>query len=337
MAAACLLAASSTAGAQPACAKKDEIKVMVFTSLLLNMVTYIAKDAGLFEKNCLDASLVPVASGPAGMAQLQSGSIQFSDSSVDNTIVARHRGLPIKIVTGESSVNPYAIVARADLALPNLAKGYPASMKDLVGKKIGIFALGTGSELFIRQLAKGAGIDPKQITLIAVGGAPAQYAALENKAVDAVLMTDPLQDITVAAGIGKIVVDLRKPGVGPKELTDLSGVFQVKVASDEYVQKNPDVVKRYVEANRQAVEWIRDKRNRESLYKFMKGHVAFGQNVPNTDEVFRNLVDHYAAGSTVIVNKSSIGGWNRLQVSAGNIPSEVSWSDLVWSGAPQSN
>lgn len=337
--AAAFLFATSYAGAQApgTCARMDDIRVMVFTSLLLNMVTYIAKDAGLFERNCLNATLVPVSSGPAGMAQLQSGSIHFSDSSVDNTIVARHRGLPIKIVTGESSVNPYSVVGRADLPLPNAKKGYPAAMKDLAGKKLGLFALGTGSELFIKQLLRGAGMDPQQVTLIAVGSAPAQFAALENKSVDAVLMTDPLQDLAVQGGIGKIVVDLRKAGVGPKELTDLSGTFQVKVASEEFIQKNPDLVRRYVEANRQAVEWIQQPQNRDKLHQFMKGHVKFGQNVPNTDEVFRRLVDHYAAGSTVMVRRSSIQGWNRLQMIAGNISAEVPYADLVWSGAPQAN
>ncbi|MEO5671084.1 MAG: ABC transporter substrate-binding protein [Ramlibacter sp.] len=338
--AATLLLATSTASAQtaaPACAKSDEIRVMMFTSLLNNMVTYIAKDAGLFERNCLNATLVPIASGPAGMAQLQSGSIHFSDTSIDNTIIARHRGLPIKIVTGESSVSPYAIVARADLPLPNASKGYPEAMKDLIGKKIGIFALGTGSELFVKQMFKGAGIDPKQITLIAVGPTASQYAALENKAVDAVLMADPLQDISVAGGVGKIVVDLRKAGVGPKEITDLSGVFQVKVASDDFVQKNPDIVRRYVEANRQAVEWVQNPANRERLYQLMKSHVTFGQTVPNTEQLFRRLVDQYAAGSTVVITRKSIAGWNRLQVAAGNVPGEVPWADLIWSGAPQSD
>jgi ABC-type nitrate/sulfonate/bicarbonate transport system substrate-binding protein len=100
--------AAGTASAQtaPACAKPEEIRVMIFASLFNNMVTYIAHDAGLFAKNCLSATLVPVNTGPAGMAQLQSGSLHFSDSSFDNTLVARHRGLPIKVVVGESAGSP---------------------------------------------------------------------------------------------------------------------------------------------------------------------------------------------------------------------------------------
>lgn len=337
---ACLLLAAAPARAQTAassCAKMDDIRVMVFATLFLNMVTYIAKDAGLFERNCLNAALVPIASGPAGMAQLQSGSIHFSDSSIDNTLVARHRGLPIKIVTGESSANPYSIVARADLPLPNAKSGYPAVMKDLVRKKLGVFALGTGSELFFKYLLRGAGVDPQQVTFIAVGSAPTQFAALENKSVDAIIMTDPGQDLAEQGGLGKIIVDMRNPGVGPKEITALAGTFQVKVASDEFIRKNPDIVRRYVEANRQTVQWIQAPQNREKLVEFMRSHVSFGRSVPNSDTIFRKLVDRYAAASMVEVRKSSINGWNQLQVNAGNIPAPVQWADVVWSGAPQAD
>ena len=336
--AASLMLAAPPAAAQanaPGCAKVDEIKVMVFASLFLNMVTYIAKDAGLFERNCLNVTLVPVASGPAGMAQLQAGSLHFADSSIDNTLVARQRGLPIKIVTGESSANPYSIVARADLPLPNAKAGYPDAAKDLAGKKLGVFALGTGSELFFKYVLRGAGVDPAQVTFIAVGSAPTQFAALENKSIDAVIMTDPVQDLAEQGGTGKIIVDMRTAGVGPKEITALSGTFQVKVASDDFIQKSPDVVRRYVEANRQTVEWIQQPQNREKLVQFMTLHVSFGRNVPNSDAIFRKLVDRYAAASTVVVRRSSMAGWNQLQLSAGNLTAAVPWNDVIWSGAPQ--
>ena len=47
---------------------------------------------------------------------------------------------------------------------------------------------------------------------------------------------------TRSAGIGKIIVDLRKAGVGPKDITDLSGTFQVKVASTLSVARVDDDV-----------------------------------------------------------------------------------------------
>ncbi|MGE0797823.1 MAG: ABC transporter substrate-binding protein [Lautropia sp.] len=322
------------ARAQSACAKMDPIRVMIFASLFNNMVTYIAEDAGFFKRNCLASVLVPVASGPAGMAQLQAGSLQFSDSSFDNTLIARQRGLPIKVVVGESSDTPYAIVARKDLPLPNAAGGYPSVMKDLIGKKIGVFGLGTGSELFVKTLLRGAGVDPAQVTFVAVGSTPTQFAALENKAVDATIMADPGQDLAVHSGIGRIIVDLRRPNVGPQEIQALSGTFQVKVASEDFIRNNPDVVRRYVEANRQATDWIRDPKNRSELSRLMKTRVALGREVANSDQIFHDLLDQYVRFSSISIKRSSVDGWNRLQMSAGNIPSAIPFSDVVWSEAP---
>ena len=42
------------------CTTPDHIRVMIFSALFNNMVTYVAQDAGLYRKHCLDATLVPV-------------------------------------------------------------------------------------------------------------------------------------------------------------------------------------------------------------------------------------------------------------------------------------
>ncbi len=328
-----LPAQAQAPAARSACAKSDDIRVMIFASLFNQMLTYIAHDAGFFTRNCLNATLVPVNTGPAGMAQLQAGSLHFSDSSFDNTLVARNRGLPIKVVVGESSGVPYSIVARKAAALPNAAAGYPASMKDLVGKKIGVFGLGTGSELFVKTLLRGAGVDPTQVTFVAVGSTPTQLAALENAAVDAVIMGDPAQDLAVAGGFGQIIVDLRKPGSGPKDIQDLTGTFQVKVASEAFIKEKPEVVRRYVEANRQAADWIHDPKNFNELVRLMKPRVALGRDVPNGDAIFADLVKQYVGFTSATIKRSSVAGWNQLQIKGGNIPAPIPITDVVWSDA----
>lgn len=322
--------------AQTACAKTDEIRVMIFAAVFNQMVTYVAQDAGQFGKNCLAATLVPVNTGPAGLAQLQAGSLQFSDSSFDNTLVAQHRGLPIKVVVGESGGIPYSIVVRRDLEMSNEKAGYPAVMKDLVGKKIGVFGLGTGSEAFVKALFRGADLSPTAPTFIAVGSTPTQLAALQNKAVDAVIMADPAQDIAQQSGYGRIVLDLRKSNVGPKAIQDLAGTFQVKVASDALIRENPDLVKRYIKANQEAATWIRDPANFDSLLKIMKGRVNLGREIPNGEVVFTNLVKLYAQFSSASISRASVAAWNDFQIAAGNIPAAIPFADVVWSGAPAS-
>ena len=316
------------------CTTPDHIRVMIFSALFNNMVTYVAQDAGLYRKHCLDATLVPVGSGPAGLAQLQSGSLQFSDSSVDNTLIARNKGLPIKIVAGESSGDVYSIVARQQLPLPHAKAGYPAVMKDLVGKKIGVFGVGSGSEYVMRALLRGGGVDPNSVTFIGVGSTPTQLAALQNGAVDAVTMADPGQDLALRLGYGRIIVDLRKPGAGPKDVAALTGTFQVKVASERLIAEQPDLVRRYVAANVDAARWVHDPANLPALLKLMKARVPLGEAVPNEAALFTRLVKQYVRFSTAAVSRSSIAAWNAFEIEAGNLKKPVKFDDLVWSGTP---
>lgn len=309
---------------------------MIFASLFNNMVTYIAEDAGFFTKHCLSARLIPVNTGPAGLAQLQSGSLTFSDSSFDNVLRARAKGLPIKVVVGESAGTPYSLVARKGVPLPNGPQGYPAVMKDLLGKKIGVFGLGTGSEYFVRALLRGAGVDPNGVAYIAVGSTLTQLAALENGAVDAVIMADPAQDIAVGNGYGSIIVDLRKSGVGPTEIQGLTGTFQVKVGSESFLHDNADVARRYVKANAETVQWIRDSANFEQLVKYTRERVKLGQEVPNGDQLFTKLVKQYVGFSSASISRKSVEAWNVHELAAGTISSRVKFEDAVWSEAPTS-
>ena len=45
-------------------------------------------------------------------------------------------------MAGSTVKVPFALIARKGLALPHLAEGYPAVIKDLVGKNWGVLALG---------------------------------------------------------------------------------------------------------------------------------------------------------------------------------------------------
>ena len=329
------LAMGSAAQAQnSACTKMDDIRVMMFSGLFADMTTYVAEDAGIFRKHCLNAKLVAVNTGSAGMAQLQSGSLHFSDTSVDNLVIARSKGLPVKVVVGESAGMPYSIVARKGLKLPKVEAGYPDALKGLAGKRLGAFGLGSGSEWFFRMLLRGAGVDLSSVTFMGVGAAPTQLAALQNGTIDAVIMADPAQDIAARTGIGDIIVDVRKPGVGPKEIVSLSGTFMVKVASDALIAEHPELVSRFVAANRDAAAWARDPANFEKLVKLMKARAPLGQEVADADRLVGELVRQYASFASAEVSRSSIAAWNDFEVTAGNIAKPVPFEELIWSGAP---
>ena len=315
------------------CPSVKDLRVMIFVSQFNQMLTYVAKDGGFFDKNCLNVSFQVVNSGPAGMAQLESGSLDISDSAFDNVLIARNRGLPVRIVAGVSSLIPYSLVANKDLQLSS--SGYPAVMNDLVGKKIGVYARGSGSENFVKTLLRGAKVNPESVTFVAVGGAPSQLAGLQNNAVDAVIMADPAQEIAVQTGIGKYVVDLRVPNTGPDVIKNLKGSFEVTVTSEAFIRDHPDVLAHYVKAMGEAAKWTRNPANFAALEKLMRGRVSLSKDMANGDELFTKLVKLYAQYSSAALPRQSLTAWNELQLAGGNIPAPLKADDVIWSGAPQ--
>jgi len=316
------------------CAKPDDIRVSIFNALFGDMLTFIAHDAGIFSKHCLNATLVPINAGPAGLAQLQSGSLQFSDTSPDNVLVARAKDLPVKIVVGESTILAISLVARKGLQLPDENAGYRSVMKGLVGKKIGVYGIGSGSEYIVRALMRGADLDPNAVTYIGVGPTPTGLAALDNGAVDAVVLLDPGQDIAVKLDYGHIVVDLRKSGVGPKDLADLSGMYLVKVASDDFLREHADIARRFVEANQDTERWVHDPANFPQVLDMMKKRVPLGQVVPDADALFAKLVKDYIGYASTTVSRANVAAWNNFEIESGNIKQPLKFEDVVWSGAP---
>jgi NitT/TauT family transport system substrate-binding protein len=326
------MAAASPADA--ACQKTDPLRVMIFAGSYPTMLTFIGKDAGFYEKNCLDVTLVPINSGPAGIAQLETNGIQISDSTVDNVVIARSRGLKVKIVSDQSAANSYSLVASNKFATPHEKEGWPGVMKDFIGKRIGVYALGAGSHYMVRALFREAGLDPDKAAYVAVGAPPTQLAALKNGAVDAVIMIAPGQDIAEAQHYGRVVVDLRKKGVGPKDIQALGKTFQVKVAADKFIDANPDIMKRYLKANEEAEAWIHDPANFQQLLKYMAKNVKIGSDVPNGEKLFSSLIKFWASVAVTGVNREAIDAWSQFEVNSGNIPKPVSYGDVVWSGAP---
>lgn len=326
--------AAAAGRAEAACPPPDEIRVMVFGSLFSNMTTYIAEDAGFFTKHCLSARLVPVETVSIGFAQLLVGTLHFSDSSVGDVLRARQKDLKLKVVVGESAGIPYALVVRKGVPLPNGAAGYPAVMKDLLGKKIGVFRLGTGSQHFAIGLLRGAGLNPARAVYVGVGSTAEQLAALENGAVDAALMADPAPDLAVAGGHGSIVVDLRKPGAGPEEIQQLVGTFQVKVGAEAFLRSHPEIAQRYVLANEDAVRWMRDPANFDELLKHMRARLKLGREGPDGERLFAELAKQYAGFSSAAISRRSLTAWHAFERARGDLKTRVKFEDAVWSGAP---
>ena len=154
LALAVLCASGTAASAQ---GKGETVKIQDYPGIG-NMLFRVALSKGYCEAHGIKCQLQMIPSGPLGAQALLAKSIDVGFFPPEVLINASVKGAALKIILSGATLNVFHIVIRNDLEAPNAAKGYPAFMADLKGKKIGVPARGSGGELQFGLLAEGAGL-----------------------------------------------------------------------------------------------------------------------------------------------------------------------------------
>ena len=85
-----------------------------------------------------------------------------------------------------------------------------SSVKDLVGKKVGVSAPGSSTDFFLKYLLAKNGVDPDGVAVIGIGLDATAVAAMERGTVDAAVMLDPAATLLKGKFPAlKILVDVR--------------------------------------------------------------------------------------------------------------------------------
>ena len=78
------------------------------------------------------------------------------------------------------------------------------SLKDGKGKKFAISRFGSLSEFLTRSALRQSGVDPKDVTMVQIGGTPARFTTLVGGIVDATILWFPVTERAKAAGMNKL-------------------------------------------------------------------------------------------------------------------------------------
>jgi len=148
---------------------------------------YVAKEAGLFEKNGLD---VTINTGPSGSAM-----VPFL---VNNQVHAAYGSDLAGVINHQVDNNIVAVADGTYLAKWESVIGRNVdSLEALKGKKVGV-AFGTGAEIFWRRLLANRKLNPADYTLVNVE-APEMLAAIERGDIDAFAVWEPWPTRTLMA------------------------------------------------------------------------------------------------------------------------------------------
>jgi NitT/TauT family transport system substrate-binding protein len=211
--------------------EKKNLRV-VFTGLAWNseLPFRAALARGFFKSQGLEIQPIFVRGGPAALAALSSGEVDFAEIGGAQAIMrSRARGLDGVIIGAISNATNYQIVGSKSTR----------TLEDMKGKIVGVTGAGAFSDFAMRIFLRRKGIDPdKDVTLRAIGGSNLRAGALEKGIVAAAPFAP---DDTV-----------RLTRLGFPMLANLSDTLiipqTILTSRVDFLEKNPETSKRFLKA-----------------------------------------------------------------------------------------
>ena len=191
---------------------------------------YVSKQLGLFQKHGINIELISFPGGTVGLQALFAGDIQFATSDGVAGLSANLRGANLYFIAGMINTFPFSILSRPEIRTP----------QELRGKKIVISRYGSSSDTAVRAAVEKYDLKPdKDVIILQGGGQSERFAALKAGAVDAAIVSPPLNLAGRKMGFNE-VIDLSESGVAYSH--------QQIVAIKDYLDRNPDTVLRTLRA-----------------------------------------------------------------------------------------
>jgi ABC-type nitrate/sulfonate/bicarbonate transport system substrate-binding protein len=324
------LGAAGVLGMLPsiAAAQVEEIKIGYYPGAVMTIPSWIAEAKGFYSTAGLKATLIPVASGPIMSSNTASGAIDAGYNSTSNVGLTLERGFEQTILMGNMRT-PIVLLARSDVPIANPGK-YPDNVASLKGLNWGSFGRGSDIENIMRVMLKDAKVNPDNgVTWIGVGPPATGLPALEAKRIEVYGTTMPAAEVAVAAGFGRIVVDLRK-GEGPAGIGDV--VYSVLLARADRVAQQPQLFKKLLNAHTRSICWLKNPGNLEEAASILREKMP----VKNlSDAQYKSLVSESIRLMTVHYTKDMLAPWNKLMTEGGILKRPIPAS-VIWKEAPSS-
>lgn len=314
-----------------------DLPVVKFQDLpgLGNVFAKIASANGYCEKAGIRCELLPIASSAVSLQAVQGGSLTAAYTGHEPTAIAFLRGLRFKSVVGVDMSAFPVLVVRNELPTPNATKGYPAFMTDLKGTKVGVTARGAPTETTMRFMLTQAGMNPDDVTYVAVGAGDTAIGALVSKQVDVLSMFEPTAATCRVTGRCKVLW-VAAEGTEPRELTSMNGGGPSMQFTADFIAKNPDIIKAVIQAFSEADKFFNDPRNTDRILQIVKQHASSDSRKEN-DEVLRILITQGQKRGVfhTRIDRNAVQAVIDYMYSVKLIDSKMKVEDLVYEGAPR--
>lgn len=209
----------------------------------------IAEQLGYFESEGIDLEIVDYPSSVRAQQALASGSADVVCGAFEHLISLHSK---------QQFVQSFVALGRApQMAMGVSVKNMPnyRRLSDLKGKRIGIAAPGTGTNMMANILLQRAGLQQSDVSYIGVGTAAGALAAIRTGQIDAICNLEPTMTQLEQKGEIKIIADSRTLR-GTQAIFGGAMPGACLYAQPEFIQKNRPVVQSLSNAMVKALKWL---------------------------------------------------------------------------------
>ena len=200
---------------------------------------WMAKEAGIFGRNGLDVQIVYFRGGTITAMALIARETPISQVSGPPIVSAALKGADAVMVAAGNVVSEYWLMSKPEIK----------TAAQLKGGSVAIATFGGLSDSLSRVALQKLGLNPaKDVTLVQIGTIPERLSALESGKVQAAMLNAPDNFRAQKRGLYNLV-EVRLPYQG-------IGVGTTRT----FIRENPDVVRRYVKSQVEAVHRLKTDR-----------------------------------------------------------------------------
>lgn len=230
-------------------------------------VLWLAREAGLFEKNGLRTDIAYICSGSTMGQALVAGEIQLAQMGGPAALAAGVAGFDVTMVAVALNTTPIVIIGKV------------STMEELKGKAIGVTRYGSNTDISARFAIRKAGLQPeKDVALVQLEDYAGIMGGIQSGRIAAGALADPFTD--------------HAKKLGYKEIADIAALglefpFVGIVTKKTFIKEQPDLVQRFVRAYTESIALY--KNNRELAKKVTSKYTGI-----KDPEILNSTVDFYA-------------------------------------------
>ncbi|MDP3799417.1 MAG: ABC transporter substrate-binding protein [Polaromonas sp.] len=209
----------------------------------------ISEQLGYFKAEGLDIEISDFAGGARALQAVVGGSADVCSGAFEHTINLQSKNQMFQafVLQGRAPQIAFGVSTKN---LPNYK-----SIADLKGKKIGVSAPGSSTNMMANLVLSRGGIKPSDVSFIGVGTAAGALTAFRSGQIDAMSNTDPVMTMLEQKGEVRIISDTRTL----KGTLDVFGgpmPAACLYAPVEFIQKNPNTCQAMANAIVHGLKWL---------------------------------------------------------------------------------